>query len=67
MSSIVAQPRLPDSGPGPLRSLVERLLRWQSRAQQRRMLLELDDHMLKDIGLTRADVWQETRKPFWRF
>jgi hypothetical protein len=27
--------------------------------RQRRALLSLDDHMLKDIGLTRIDAWRE--------
>jgi uncharacterized protein YjiS (DUF1127 family) len=36
--------------------------RWHSR----NLLSQLDDSMLKDIGLTRADVWYEARKPFWR-
>ena len=26
----------------------------------------LDDHMLKDVGLNRADVSREADKPFWR-
>lgn len=38
---------------------------WQERARQRRQLLELDDRMLKDIGVTRADVDREIAKPFW--
>jgi uncharacterized protein YjiS (DUF1127 family) len=33
---------------------------------QRRILAMLDDHMLKDIGLTRMDVEREISKPFWR-
>jgi uncharacterized protein YjiS (DUF1127 family) len=40
-------------------------LEWQERARQRRRLAELDDRMLKDIGLTRADVSREVEKPFW--
>jgi uncharacterized protein YjiS (DUF1127 family) len=36
------------------------------RARQRRQLGELNDAMLRDIGLTRSDVDVETRKPFWR-
>ena len=46
--------------------LVATLLRWQERARQRAALAALDDRMLKDIGLTRADVTQEVSKPFWR-
>jgi uncharacterized protein YjiS (DUF1127 family) len=45
--------------------LVLALLQWQELAQQRRRLLALDDRMLKDIGITRADAWQEGRRPFW--
>jgi len=45
--------------------LVLRLLGWWELAQQRRRLLAMDDHMLKDIGLTRADAWQEGTRPFW--
>jgi uncharacterized protein YjiS (DUF1127 family) len=29
-------------------------------------LLSLNDHALKDIGLSSADAWQEGGKPFWR-
>lgn len=38
---------------------------WQERARQRRELAQLDDRMLRDIGLTRSDVYRETSKPFW--
>jgi uncharacterized protein YjiS (DUF1127 family) len=41
-------------------------LTWFDRARQRRRLAELSDHMLRDIGLTRADAWAESDKPFWR-
>jgi uncharacterized protein YjiS (DUF1127 family) len=41
------------------------IVEWQDRARQRRRLSELDDRMLKDIGLTRADVHREVEKPFW--
>ena len=36
------------------------------RRRQRRALLALNDHALKDIGLSSADAWQEGHKPFWR-
>ena len=46
--------------------LVQTLLLWHERARQRRHLQDLSDDMLRDIGLTRADVLAETDKPFWR-
>ena len=39
-----------------LRHMGERLIRWEQLAEQRRKLREMDDHMLRDIGLSRADV-----------
>jgi uncharacterized protein YjiS (DUF1127 family) len=47
-------------------AVVEGALAWFERARQRRHLSELSDHMLKDIGLSRADVEAEAAKPFWR-
>jgi Domain of unknown function (DUF1127) len=32
--------------------------------RQRRDLLALDDRMLKDVGLSRADAWKEGRRDF---
>jgi uncharacterized protein YjiS (DUF1127 family) len=46
-------------------SLMLALLRWHELAQQRRRLLGLDDRMLKDIGITRAEALREGRGPFW--
>ena len=40
--------------------------RWLELRRQRRALLALNDNLLKDIGLSPADAWQEGRKPFWR-
>lgn len=36
------------------------------RARQRRALSRLNDFDLRDIGLTRRDVADETAKPFWQ-
>jgi uncharacterized protein YjiS (DUF1127 family) len=44
----------------------EAVLTWAERGRQRRQLAGLNDYMLRDIGLTRADVAAETGKPFWR-
>lgn len=38
---------------------------WVRRSSSRRSLQQLDERMLKDIGLTQADVVVETDKPFW--
>ena len=47
-------------------SALEQALAWLERARQRRQLQQLSDHMLKDIGLTRAGVEVEVSKPFWQ-
>lgn len=39
---------------------------WQQRAQQRRELERLPEHLLKDIGLTQEARLSEISKPFWR-
>ncbi len=46
--------------------LVDLLFDWQERRRQRRHLARLGDYMLRDIGLSAADVEHETHKPFWR-
>ena len=43
-----------------------RFLRLYDRQLQRRVLLELDDRLLADIGLTHEQAEAEGRKPFWR-
>jgi uncharacterized protein YjiS (DUF1127 family) len=45
---------------------VRALLRWIARSSQRHDLARLDDHLLKDIGVTRAEAAREAAKPFWR-
>ncbi|HWG79218.1 MAG TPA: DUF1127 domain-containing protein [Stellaceae bacterium] len=40
--------------------------RWQARIRSRRLLARLDQRMLRDIGIDRARVWQETGKWFWQ-
>jgi uncharacterized protein YjiS (DUF1127 family) len=36
------------------------------RSRQRRALAELDERLLRDIGLTRDEAWRECANPFWR-
>ncbi len=49
-----------------LRSVLGLLRHWRERAYSRRRLCELDDHILRDIGLTRDEVLREAARPFWR-
>jgi uncharacterized protein YjiS (DUF1127 family) len=39
---------------------------WRRRAEERKNLALLSDHMLDDIGLNRFDVAHELEKPFWQ-
>ncbi len=50
----------------PRRSLVAVLREWLHRSRTRHEIAELDDHLLRDIGLTRFDVAVESRKHFWQ-
>ncbi|HYD65677.1 DUF1127 domain-containing protein [Azospirillum sp.] len=43
----------------PLTAMVE-------RARQRQALAKLDDALLRDIGLTRAEARREAEKPIWK-
>lgn len=54
-------PRLSMTG----RTLLVRLWRWAQLYQQRRDLARASDAMLKDLGLSRADVMHESERPFW--
>jgi uncharacterized protein YjiS (DUF1127 family) len=47
----------------PLRA---RLRQWRSRARERAELAALDDRMLADIGISRAEAEFLANKPFWR-
>jgi uncharacterized protein YjiS (DUF1127 family) len=53
----------------PIRALLKAVRFLSSRyeyARQRRALAALDDHLLRDIGLTRHEAAREAHKPFWR-
>ncbi|WP_245296846.1 MULTISPECIES: DUF1127 domain-containing protein [Rhodomicrobium] len=50
-------------GPSLVSRMMLRLESYAEQRRQRRALLELDDHMLKDIGLTRADVVRIANQP----
>lgn len=66
----------PSTSPAPVRVmaaivrpvwiLAECAMDWHGRWKQRQALMALDDHLLKDIGVSRLDADHEARKPFWR-
>jgi uncharacterized protein YjiS (DUF1127 family) len=39
---------------------------WMERSRQRRALAELDDRLLRDIGLTCDQARRESSSPFWK-
>ena len=49
-----------------LKPVFTTLRHWRRRSRERAELARLDDRMLRDIGVTRCDVWREINKPFWR-
>lgn len=65
-----ALPRaLPTSLPPLSRLLVSAALllaAWDTRRNSRNALIRLDDHILRDIGLSPEQAQGEAAKPFWR-
>jgi len=56
--------RLPEIfGPA---ALLSRFRAWRERALSRHLLLQLDDRMLRDVGLSRSDADRECNKHFWQ-
>ena len=48
------------------RTLVEILLTWQRRADERQRLASLDTRLLRDMGISEAAAAREAALPFWR-
>jgi uncharacterized protein YjiS (DUF1127 family) len=46
-------------------AIVEKLAAMGDRHRTRRLLLEMSDAQLKDIGISRADAYREGSRPFW--
>ncbi|TVO73610.1 MAG: DUF1127 domain-containing protein [Sedimenticola selenatireducens] len=53
-----------------LKQFVSKAFQWlyaaYERKRQRNALLKLDDRMLSDIGVNRAEADNEGSKPFWK-
>ncbi len=52
----------PDDWRGPIAILRV----WCQRARGRRALADLDERLLRDIGVTRNQALREARKPVWQ-
>ena len=46
-------------------TILIRLKQYQQAYYSRRLLRQLDDRALKDIGVTRSEALREARRPFW--
>ena len=49
----------------PFSRLLRAVSRWQVLHHERQVLASMNDDALKDIGLSRADVEQESHRHFW--
>jgi len=49
-----------------LMSVLESAFGWWTRSKERHTLANLDERTLRDIGMSKADVYREALKPFWR-
>ncbi len=58
--------RVPARHGGLLRRTVAKLRQWRQRARERSQLAQLDERMLRDIGLSRTEAEYIINKPFWR-
>jgi uncharacterized protein YjiS (DUF1127 family) len=56
---------VPPASAGLLTSLISRIAVWLEVHRERRQLLAMSDHMLHDIGLSRADAEGEGTRRFW--
>ena len=45
---------------------LEFIFGWLTRSNDRRTVANLDEHTLRDIGISKVDVYREAMKPFWR-
>lgn len=69
MQTVVTNLPAARSWPKPLPAMVKlcrAVLIGFRRWRERRLLIGLSDHVLRDLALTRADVEREYQQPVWR-
>ena len=49
-----------------LRRVIRLLQLWRERTRSHPQLCELDDYILRDVGLTRDALLCESTRPYWR-
>jgi uncharacterized protein YjiS (DUF1127 family) len=64
MSSCRSHPDLQVQEPA-RHSWLARVREWRRRRRSRTLIVQLNDHLLKDIGITYAEAELEANKPFW--
>ena len=45
--------------------LLDLMIDWQLRAEERASMTEMSEHQLRDVGLTAEDIRQMAAKPHW--
>lgn len=61
-AGLVHAARLVDRG---LLRVLDLVFEWRARAAERHVMRSLDDRMLRDVGISRADLERELRRPLW--
>ena len=65
LAYLTAQNRIPVASVLAVRVAVL-LSKWAMHRRTRLALKDLPDHLLRDVGLTRAEAYDESRRVFWR-
>jgi uncharacterized protein YjiS (DUF1127 family) len=65
-SSYFVRPTRTKTDRGLVTRLFDQVLAWLDHTRQRRHLGELDDRLLRDIGVSRTEVEHEISRPFWQ-
>ncbi|MEL7124847.1 MAG: DUF1127 domain-containing protein [Pseudomonadota bacterium] len=65
LAYLTAQNRMPVASVMAVRVAVL-LSKWAMHRRTRLALKDLPDHLLRDVGLTRAEADHEARRVFWR-